>query len=65
MIVDVEYMRAVIVRWRITAPQVERVAAVVEQAQGALFVKRSRESVGNADLNPWLSLFSTWACNAL
>ena len=63
---EVEHVRAVEVRRAIAAAQVQRIVAVVEEAQGALLV----ESHGNRcrksrPADPWLKRFSTWACRAL
>src|ERR1700686_2813559 len=52
VIVDVDNMRAVEVRRSITISQIERVVAVIEEAQSALLVQRARERVGNARRKP-------------
>jgi len=41
VIIDVEDVSAIEIRWAVTIPQIERVVSIVKQAQSALLIKRA------------------------
>ena len=61
-VVEVDDVGAVEVGRSVAVAQIERIVAVVEEAQAALLVERMRVGVGGAHLMPWLMRFSTCAC---
>ncbi len=50
MVVDIEHMRAVVIRWAVAAAQILRIVSVVVQAQRALLIEGSGKCIGETGL---------------